>query len=180
MKRPLPGKGIPPWKKQTPKAGTNSFTSGKERTSAPSRSGNFLRNSSREPFPFTRRSAARRKQRRILWNRMRNSPGFFLFTAGNSMHALKAAMPISAIIFFKSVGSISNGEIGGVHGKTYAGRDNRFENKRYFTDQNTNKNRIAFGEVIAELGEDENNTNGKLRLAFKETWAIFQKYRNMR
>ena len=96
------------------------------------------------------------------------------------MHAFKAAMPISAIIFFKSVGSISNGEIGGVHGKTYAGRDNRFENKRYFTDQNTNKNRIAFGEVIAELGEDENNTNGKLRLAFKETWAIFQKYRNMR
>ena len=86
----------------------------------------------------------------------------------------------SAKNFFNSVGSISSGKFGGMHGKTAETIDDPKENKAYFTDQNTNKNRIAFGEVIAELGEEENNPDGKLRLAFKETWAIFQKYRNMR
>ena len=35
---------------------------------------------------------------------------------------------------------------------------------------------INFGEVIAELGEEEKDRNGKLKLAFSEIQSIFNKY----
>ena len=80
--------------------------------------------------------------------------------------------------FFDSVGSISSGELGGLHGKTVNTVDNYQENRDYFLKQNTDPRRCNFGEVIASLGEyvDERS---KLKVAFKETYAIFEKYRNL-
>ncbi len=76
--------------------------------------------------------------------------------------------------FVDSVGSVSSGKLGGRHGNTYE------ENREYFTGQNTNPNRVSFGEIIAAMGEEENLQNAKLKFAFPEIWAIFQKYRRMK
>jgi hypothetical protein len=81
--------------------------------------------------------------------------------------------------FFNSVGSISSGEIGGMHGKTWATVDDRKENKTYFEGQNNTPMRCNYGEVVAELCERFDDENDKLRLAFSETWSIVKKYKGI-
>jgi len=78
--------------------------------------------------------------------------------------------------FFDSVGSISDGQFGGLHGKTKKTKADRLENIEYFSAQNNDPQRICFGEVIAELAEEEFDPNGKLRLVFPNIYAIFQAY----
>ena len=80
--------------------------------------------------------------------------------------------------FFDSVGSISSGELGGMHGGSRDTVDDYRKNRDYFLKQNTDPRRCNFGEVIASLGEyvDERS---KLKIAFKETYAIFEKYRKL-
>ena len=79
--------------------------------------------------------------------------------------------------FFNSVGSLSSGKLGGLHGKTYATIDDLKENKKYFNAQNTSPFRCHYGEVVAELCERFNHKEDKLRLAFPEVWIIVKKYR---
>lgn len=83
----------------------------------------------------------------------------------------------AADIFFNSVGSVSDGKMGGCHGKTYETRDDPKENRKYFLDQNSSPGRVAYGEAVAELVEDEMHGTGKLKLVFSEIWSILNKYR---
>ena len=79
--------------------------------------------------------------------------------------------------FFNSVGSISSGEMGGMHGKTWQTVDDPKENKEYFTKQNQHPWRCNYGEVVAELCERFNDKEDKLRLAFPNIWNIVKKYK---
>ncbi len=81
----------------------------------------------------------------------------------------------TVFLFFNSVGSVSDGTFGGWHGDK-EDPDSPITNRKYFYAQNHNEGRVSYGEVVAELVEDDKALTGELKFAFPEIWSIVKKY----
>jgi hypothetical protein len=97
----------------------------------------------------------------------------------NNYDSLSSSEKRSVHNFFNSVGSVSSGQLGGMHGDSYSTIDSFVENRDYFSRQNTDKKRCNYGEVVSELCERFDDEKDVLRLAFPEVWSIVRKYKGV-